>query len=360
MVRGAPGQSVAWACYVDLSMKKILVIQTGFLGDTILSSAVFSNIKEIYPDSYLTVLTTPGAVDLVKYHIAVDEVIPFAKRGKDRGIAALWAMSRRLSAEKFDFGFCLHKSVRSSILMALSGVEKSYGFSEATLGMFFSSTAARSSYSHDVLRNLAILKNVGFDPEELDTQLSIGLTSEWLAEADSLLGRKDSEEWIGIAPGSVWETKKWRAEGFAELSDRLDAQGKKVVLIGGPDDRDSAEYIESIVGCEVLNLVGVTSLGVSAAVISKLQLLVCNDSGPQHMASALGTPLVAIFCATVPEFGYGPWGVPNEIVEVSDLDCRPCGRHGGNTCPIGTYICREDISSQMVFDAVMRVLELKE
>ena len=73
------------------------------------------------------------------------------------------------------------------------------------------------------------------------------------------------------------------------------------------------------------------------------------------MASALGVPIVAVFCATVPEFGYGPWQVPHEIVEIKDLECRPCGRHGGNTCPIGTFDCGERISANMVYDAVQRL-----
>ena len=161
---------------------------------------------------------------------------------------------------------------------------------------------------------------------------------------------------LGVAPGSVWATKRWTSKGFAEVIESFHNEGYAVVLIGGPGDREVGKEIEELCGISLRNLIGEVSLLVSAAIVSKLRLLVTNDSAPLHLASATGTPVVAVFCATVPEFGYGPWQVPSETVGVSGLSCRPCGRHGGNICPTGTHACQLELSSAMVIDAAKKVL----
>jgi len=134
-----------------------------------------------------------------------------------------------------------------------------------------------------------------------------------------------------------------------------------VALLGGPDDRELTDSIlspseisDSL--ASILDLVGKLSLQESAGLIREAELVVCNDSAPLHMASAAGVPTVAIFCATTPEMGFGPWRNPHRVVEVKGLECRPCGRHGGNSCPLGTSDCIKGISVEEVFRSAGELL----
>lgn len=346
---------------------KVLLVQTGFLGDVILSSAVLENLRRITGAKSLTVVTTPAARELVEHDPAVDEVLVFDKRRSQRGARGLWRMAGELRRREFSIGLSLHKSFRSALLLRLAGIPIRYGFREASGSFLYSKCATRTEYPHDVLRNLAILKCLGVDPLAVDQKLRLLCSPAAEQRAAHEIGSVDPQGQgvIGLAPGSVWATKQWTAEGFAAVAQSFLRQGMKVLLIGGPSDRGIAEDIERIVGASATgesgaglrNLVGQLTLGESAAIVGRLRLLVTNDSSPLHMASAKGTPVVAAFCATVPEFGYGPWQVVHECVGVQGLACRPCGRHGGNTCPTGTHACQLQLAAVDVIAACRRVLE---
>ena len=339
---------------------KILVVQTGFFGDVVLSTPVFRNLKIRFPEAELFVLTTPHSASLVRFHPDVDEVLSYDKRGKDSSLFGLFRMSSALRRRKFDMVFSLHKSYRTALLLWLAGIPKRYGFDEAKARRLYTACASRKGFPHEVLRNLAILQNIGISPEETEQKMQIGIPADALREADELLSRFSLRKCIGVAPGSVWATKRWTVEGFSEVVRALDSQGFSVVLIGGKNDLDAAIKIEQLSGVAVLNLVGRAKFMLSAAVISRLEILVTNDSAPLHIASACGTPVVAVFCATVPEFGFGPWKVPSETVGVQGLACRPCARHGGQHCPTGTNACQLQLSPLAVLHAVKRVLAQSE
>ena len=187
--------------------------------------------------------------------------------------------------------------------------------------------------------------------------MSLPVLDETAAEAKELLSGVSSRA-IAVAPGSVWATKRWTVEGFASVSEAFLQQGFSVVLIGGPDDVEAGKKIESLLSTRdgLINLIGRCSLPVSAAVIDRMDLLVSNDSAPLHIASATNTPVVALFCATVPEFGFGPWQVDSSVLGVENLSCRPCGRHGGMTCPTGTHACQRELKAEQVIVAAEELL----
>lgn len=342
---------------------KVLLVQTGFLGDVILSSAVIEQLRQITGAHSLTVVTTPAARELIAHDPAVDEVLVFDKRRTQSGAAGLWKMAGELRKRRFSIGVTLHKSLRSALLLRLAGIPKRYGFCEASGSFLYTRCATRKEYQHDVIRNLAVLKCFDVDPLALDATLRLVTSPAADARAEAEMSRIDPEGVgaIGLAPGSVWATKQWTAEGFAAVARSFLQQGRKVVLIGGGSDRDIAARIEAQVpqsarSAGFHNLVGTLSLGESAAIVARMKLLITNDSAPLHMASAKRIPIVAVFCATVPEFGYGPWQVPHECVGVEGLSCRPCGRHGGATCPTGTHACQLQLGAGEVLAAAERVL----
>lgn len=153
-----------------------------------------------------------------------------------------------------------------------------------------------------------------------------------------------------LAPGSVWPTKMWSAEGFTRVARELLFSGYRVVLMGAPDERGICEEIASRAP-GAISIAGETSLFESAEILALADLLVCNDSGAMHMAAAAGVPTVAIFGPTVLDFGYRPWQDRARVVQ-AEVSCRPCGKHGAKSCPLGTHECMKKVSAESVLEAV--------
>ena len=158
---------------------------------------------------------------------------------------------------------------------------------------------------------------------------------------------------VALAPGSVWGTKRWPQ--YAALARTL-AADVHVVVIGSRDDRALADEIRAAGGSSVVDATGALSLLASADLVGRCRVLVTNDSAPQHLASAMGTPTVAIFGPTVPGFGFGPLAAHSVIVEHPALDCRPCDKHGPPACPLGHWRCMREVASDDVAARVRHLL----
>lgn len=341
-------------------MKKILLVQTGFIGDVILSSPLISALKKYNPDSEVSLLTTPLAVSLFEGHDELKEVLTFDKRSSRSGLFGLLKMASELRSKSYDEVYSLHKSSRTSLLLYLSGIKKRYSFKESKLNFLYTKTAPRSDLSHDVLRNLAVLRVHDLNPADYVAEMSLGMKAESVTKAKELTSELGNNKTIVVAPGSVWATKRLPKETFLEVVRTCLKDQYQIILLGGPDDISIGEFIEKNLDGKsprnFLNLIGKCALNVSAEVIRLADIVLSNDSSPLHMASATGTPVVATFCATVPEQGFGPWMVPFKIIEVKDLDCRPCGRHGGNICPTGTHACQKGIGAEEIVAALKELL----
>ena len=169
-----------------------------------------------------------------------------------------------------------------------------------------------------------------------------GLLGEFRAQR----GVDSHRPMVALAPGSVWFTKRWPEEHFLAVARALLHDGVPVVLVGGADDAALCARIAE--GCgegaAILNAAGRLSLLQSAELLRRCALLVSNDSAPMHLAGAVGTPVFALFGATVPSFGFAPLGPRDRVFELQGLACRPCGIHGGQECPIGTFVCMRDLT----------------
>jgi heptosyltransferase-2 len=332
---------------------KILIIQTSFLGDTILSTPVISGVRQLYPKAELWMMTTPLAADLISRDPLLAGVIPYDKRRRDSGIMGLLRMAAKIRAMKFDRVYALQRSLRTTILCRLAGIPFRVGFRKARLSFLFNRVEHRNPAEHDVIRNLSILRSE-IAPEACEGELRLFAPESKDVPRDTREVCERLPRYVALFPGSAWFTKRWHAEGYRIVADQFLKQDYGVVVLGGPDETEVCAKVSA--GLSVDNLSGRVGIQETMYLVKHASLVVCNDSMAMHMAAAFKVPNVAIYCATSPAFGFSPWRNRAQVVEKSDLGCKPCSRHGSERCPIGTESCMRDLSPAEVLDAARRML----
>jgi len=342
------------------SISKILIIQTAFIGDLVLTTPLIRAVRKGFPLAEISVLTIPKTADLLGDNPHIDMVILYDKRGRQRGIPAFLQLVRRLRGERFDLAIVPHRSLRSALLAGLSGIPQRVGFNTSAGVFLFTHKVLYRRNAHEIERNLDLLRPFGIylqdkSPEVFPSPNDRDTAAEFLRRN----GIEASHRPVAIAPGSVWRTKCWPPERFAEVAKRLFKQfGKKVILMGGEEDRQLCQRIaEALPSGAGAVAAGQMSLRQSAALLEMCALLLSNDSAPVHLAVAMKTPVVAIFGPTVPAFGFAPWGEGHTVVQ-RRLQCRPCGVHGGKKCPRGHFQCMKGISAEQVLGEICRILQL--
>ncbi len=336
---------------------RILLVQTSFLGDTVLSTPVIAALKKLHPKAELWMLTTPAATTLVQRDPLLAGVIPFAKRGRDRGLSGLLRMARKLREMKFSQAYALQRSARTSLLLAAARIPRRIGFTSARLAFLYHETRPRPTGLHDVLRNLALLAPEIGPPDKLDPPPELRLFPPETVVLPPEPGRElpPPGSYALLVPGSAWETKRWSTKGFRKVAQYLRERKIPVILSGSPEE--AAVCREVGAGLGVLDLAGRADLASLLWLARHARVIVCNDSLALHLASAFKIPCVAIFCATIPAFGFGPWRNSGAIViEKEDLACRPCARHGGRSCPEGTRECSQGLAADRVIEALEKLL----
>ncbi|MBI2358578.1 MAG: lipopolysaccharide heptosyltransferase II [Deltaproteobacteria bacterium] len=342
------------------SGEKILVVQTSFLGDAVLTTPLLSAIRRRFPSAHLTVLCTPQAKPLLEGHPDVHEILTDDKKGKGKGWKGVWRKAKELRARGFTLAFAPHKSLRSGLLLFLAGIPNRVGFRCSAGWFFYHHRVDRDPSRHDAERMLSLLKPFGAAPEQDSVGLRVVADAQAEARVEEVfrsLGVGGSGITFGINPGSVWATKRWTAEGYAALMVRLKQKYRcDIVLFGGPQDGAVVDRIQRLSGDLGVALPGRFDLRELVCAISRCDLFITNDSAPMHIAVAGGVPVVAVFCATTPSLGFYPY-TSRAIVVEKDLPCRPCSSHGGRRCPLGTEDCMRLIGAEDVLRGVEKVLE---
>ena len=343
--------------------RNILVLQTAFPGDVILTIPLMQELSSLFPGAKLTFVAIPSAAGVLRNHPAIDDIILYDKRGVARGVRGVWTIVRRLRSLRFDVAIVPHRSLRSAVIPWLARIPVRIAFDSSAGRILFTNTVHYRKECHEVERNLDLLGPL--TPSLPGRELPVLYPSAAdRAAVDTLLRERNgpsprfsAESMIAVAPGSVWNTKRWPEGRYAELCAKLSEEGHAVVLVGGIDDRGLCAQIADLApSASVLNAAGRLEILQSAELIGRCKALVCNDSAPMHLGVAMRTPVIALFGATVPEFGFAPLGAHDEVLQTTGLPCRPCSIHGGTTCPIGTFDCMLSISPVQVLQAVRRVL----
>jgi heptosyltransferase-2 len=327
-----------------------LVVQTSFLGDMVLTTPLFAHLAKSGP---VDVVCTPAAAALVANNPSIREIISYDKRGSDSGARGFARLASRLRERKYDAAYMAQGSVRSGALAAMAGIGERVGFATSAGRLFYTTRVAPIDNMHHAARLLSLGTR---DPlretlrAELQPHLYPGRREA--TAVDELLERAPGRL-IALAPGSVWATKRWPF--YADLARKLAKDGR-IVVVGAEADRSLATEVVGATSGEAIDATGRLSLLASAELIGRSALLVTNDSAPQHLASAMNTPTLAIFGPTVPEFGFGPLAERSRILGRRDLACRPCDRHGPQKCPLGHWRCMREISADDVAAAARELL----
>jgi heptosyltransferase II len=326
------------------------VIQTAFLGDVILTTPLLSALADQHGP--VDVVTTPAAQSLLETHPAVGTVIPYDKHGAARGWRGLRRLSRELRARRYAKVYLPHRSIRSAALAVLAGAPERIGFDDGPAVISYT-RKVRQARGHEAERLLSLAETpAGKAPPPVN----LGLSASDLAEADAWLESHGiGRRFVALAPGSIWGTKRWPY--YAELAAALD---RPSVILGGGEDVLLANSIVASAPGKAVSAAGALSLRGSAALIQRAAVLVTNDSAPLHLATAVGTPIVALFGPTVPEFGFGPRRAGDVALGLGDLPCRPCSKHGPQTCPLGHHRCMRDLSVDTVLKAVAAMISAEE
>ena len=314
-----------------------LLIQTAFIGDVILMTALLEYLHQTEPATPVDVLVRRGNEGLLAGHPHVRQVLIWHK--KHRKYANLWQLMRQVRATGYGRVVTLQRFASTGFLTAFSGARERVGFAKNPFSQFFTRRVphAIGDGTHEVERNLRLLN------KELRTENS-SLTKPRLypsaTDETAIAPYAAVGPYICLAPTSVWFTKQYPEEKWLELLAALPAS-LRVYLLGGPPDVEACERLAAASGREnVTSIAGKIGLLASAALMRGALMNYVNDSAPMHLCSAVGAPVTAVFCSTVPAFGFGPLSPVSFIVETKEaLACRPCGLHGHAACPQGHFRC---------------------
>ena len=330
-------------------MKKILIIQTAFLGDVVLATALIEKLYTFYPEAQLDFLLRKGNEGLLKGHPLLHQVLVWNKQeGKYKSLMKLLGQIR---SEQYDLVVNVQRFGATGILTALSGARETVGFDKNPFSRFFTRryTHDVKSGTHEVARNHLLISSI--------TDSTSARPKLYPSEVDfAKVQELKHEPFICMAPTSVWFTKQYPQEQWVALLNSLEAK-YKVYLLGSPADKAHCDQImQQSSNGRVQNLCGQLNLLQSAALMRDAVLNYVNDSGPMHLASALNAPTCAIYCSTVPRFGFGPLADFARVVEREEpLYCRPCGLHGYKACPEGHFKCAREIRNEQLLQVLQEV-----
>jgi len=330
---------------------KFLVIQTAFIGDVILATPIVEKLRRFYPDAQIDFLLRRGNEKLLANHPHIRQVWVWDKK-KDK-YPGLWNLVGAIRKERYDWAFNCQRFAASGVVTVFSGANHTAGFRKNPLSWMFDRRMPHvfgtpQQPIHEVERNLRLIEHL--------TDTSFEMPRLYPSAGDIAHARAmapPNRRYICIAPTSVWFTKQYPEHKWLQLIERI-PQDCTVLLLGGPDDADACDRIVHGTSHPMVhNLAGRLSFLESAALMREASMNYVNDSAPMHIASAVDAPVAAVFCSTVPRFGFTPLSTNSVVVETDQpLACRPCGLHGHRACPKGHFACAETLQPEQFPDPV--------
>jgi lipopolysaccharide heptosyltransferase II len=328
---------------------KFLIVQTAFLGDVILATPLVEKLNKFYPGSQIDFMLRKGNESLLFNHPFINKLLIWNK--KENKYGNLFRIIKEIRTTRYDYVINVQRFAASGILTVLSGSKNTIGFSKNPFSFLFSRSVKHAINNentlHETERNLQLINAITDNSRQ---QPRLHPSENDFLKTEDLKKNK----YICIAPASVWFTKQFPAEKWAELIRLIyNKHLLKIYLIGSSEDRALCNYIISESETAAVNLSGTLTLLETSALMKDAVMNYVNDSAPLHIASAMNAPVTAFYCSTIPAFGFGPLSDISFVVEEKiNLECRPCGLHGYSKCPMGHFNCAESIDVSEVADVL--------
>ncbi len=339
---------------------RVVVIQLAYLGDVILTLPLLRLARQVDGVDWVGAVVRPIGAEFLRGQGVVDEIVVYDKRGADTGTRGTLRMASALRRLRIDAALVVHRSFRTALIVLLSGIPRRIGFDESGGSFLLTRTVPYRARPHEAERAASLVEPLGVStgpgrvpfevvvPEGGDASLDLALDAAGLRGDDPI---------VAVAPGSQWPTKRWGADRFAAAADLIAGDlGAAIAIVGAESDRAESALVADRLGGKAVDLTGRLPLDAWIALIARARVLLANDSAPGHVAAGVGTPVVAVFGPTVPEQGFPPYGDRARVLEAG-IDCRPCGSHGGERCPLGTLDCMERIGVPDVVSAAREIME---
>jgi lipopolysaccharide heptosyltransferase II len=361
LLHGAAG--CAWPRQRPLDAKRVCIYRIGNIGDTACAIPAMHAIRRAYPDAHLTLVTSPGkagsigARELLEGVSWLDEIVVYHAEDIATARGRL-GLLHNLRARKFDLWIelpavaaSLTRLFRNLVVAREAGVRWGFGW------RYEPRFAARSQtlfneFPDEVERLLEIVRAAGFAGDDHEFPLELGESNQRIVTALlTQAGMADAEPMIAFAPGAKLEPNRWPVDRFIEVGKRLAARGYAIVVLGGSSDAPACDGIAKSIGRNAASLAGKTSVRDSCELLARCAMLICNDSGVQHLAGAVGTPCVSLFTRREFPGMWWPHGSQHEVL-LKEVECHTCFL---DACPYENK-CIKAIAVDEVIAAAARVL----
>lgn len=338
----------------NLRIEKILIIQTAFAGDAILTLPMIQVLKRLYFESEIHVICIPSTEEIFSASAYVKEVKVLDKRNKHKSLISLYNFAKNIRKEKYTRIYSPHRSFRTALLVMFVGIRETYGFSTGSFKHVYKHVIKYNPDHHEVQRNLDL---IGYKYAENEWRIfpELDISPDIKNQIDNYIKNIGlDDKFICIAPGSVWNTKIYPVEYFEEIIKHVvNNSPYNVLLIGGKKDEILCANIISKFPEKVYSAAGKFRIVESIEILKRSKLLITNDSAPTHMAMCANIPAITIYCSTTADIGFYPYNNGSSILSYDDLFCKPCGIHGYIKCPINTFNCGYNLKP----DSVVKKLE---
>lgn len=327
-------------------MQKFLVIQTAFIGDVVLATGIIEKLHQHYPDAAIDFLVRKGNEGLLHGHPFLHNVLIWDKKQSKYG--HLLQLLKQIKESRYHKVINVQRYTTTGFLTAFSKAKETIGFDKNPLSFLFTKKVkhAFTEGVHEIERNHALISAF---TDDVAAKPKLYPSVKDKAKVKSYMDKP----YLCVAPSSVWFTKQYPKEKWISFLNQLPLK-YNVYLLGAPHDKALCEDIrKTALYPYVINLAGLLNFLQSAALMQNAVMNYVNDSAPMHFASAVNAPVTAVYCSTVPAFGYGPLSDKSFIVEIQEpLSCRPCGLHGYNACPKGHFKCAQNITDTQLITAL--------
>jgi len=344
------------------TVQRIVVRGPNWLGDAVMCEPALRGLRRLFPQASLTLLVKPVVAELFAEHPAIDRVLIYDDKGRHAGLAGKWRLAGELRHARFDLAVLFQNAFEAALLAYLAGIPRRYGYATDGRSLFLSDPVAkpdRRALLHQVQYYWSLLRPLGLTGDPPHPELSISPEEERLmAERLAKAGIAATDTLIGINPGSIYGgAKRWLPDRFAESTERLcrrlNESGDRrtaVVILGAKGEEQLGREIAAHLSAPSVNLSGATTIRELMATVKRCAVLVTNDTGPMHVASAFQVPVVAIFGPTDWRTT-SPYGANHALVR-HPVDCAPCMLR---ECPID-HRCMTGVSVDQVYEAAVERL----